>query len=80
VQNVASMGDVFLTASLVVPQGGIRASGQLLPIVQNTALFSLLGNRFGGDGVISFALPDLRSAAPDGLTYWICIEGLFPPL
>ena len=42
------------------PRGWAPAEGQLLPINQNTALFSLLGTQFGGDGRTTFALPDLR--------------------
>ena len=42
------------------------------------ALFSLLGTNFGGNGVTTFALPDLRAAAPNGLTYSICDEGIYP--
>ena len=41
------------------PQGTATASGQILPISQNTALFSLLGTTYGGDGKSTFALPDL---------------------
>ena len=42
------------------PRGWAFCNGQLLPISQNTALFSLLGTTFGGDGETTFALPDLR--------------------
>jgi microcystin-dependent protein len=42
------------------PAGWALADGQLLPVAQNTALFALLGTQFGGDGVHTFALPDLR--------------------
>jgi microcystin-dependent protein len=42
------------------PQGWAMCNGQLLPISQNTALFSLLGTQYGGNGVTTFALPDLR--------------------
>jgi microcystin-dependent protein len=42
------------------PRGWAFCDGQLLPIAQNTALFSLLGTTFGGDGRTNFALPDLR--------------------
>lgn len=44
------------------PRGWLPAEGQLLPISNNTALFSLLGTQFGGDGRTTFALPDLRPA------------------
>lgn len=43
------------------PQGWAQCNGQLLPINQNQALFSLLGTTYGGDGRVNFALPDLRS-------------------
>lgn len=46
------------------PRGWALANGQLLPINQNQALFSLLGTTFGGDGRINFALPDLRGRTP----------------
>lgn len=46
------------------PKGWAFANGQLLPINQNQALFSLLGTTFGGDGRVNFALPDLRSRVP----------------
>lgn len=46
------------------PRGTARADGQLLPISQNSALFSLLGTQFGGDGRTTFALPDLRGRSP----------------
>ncbi|MCP5108609.1 MAG: phage tail protein [bacterium] len=46
------------------PRGWALCDGQLLPISQNTALFSLLGTIYGGDGRTTFALPDLRGRAP----------------
>jgi hypothetical protein len=72
----AYLGQVFLSAGGVAI--GTRADGQLLPINSNTALFSLLGTAYGGDGQTTFALPDLRDAAPDGMTYSICLEGVYP--
>ena len=45
------------------PRGWARCDGQILPISQNQALFSLLGTTYGGDGVTTFALPDLRGRA-----------------
>jgi hypothetical protein len=57
---------------------GLAADGSLLQISQNTALFDLLGTEYGGDGATTFALPDLRSAAPNGTTYFICASGIFP--
>ena len=48
------------------PKGWASCSGQLLPINQNQALFSLLGTTYGGNGQTTFALPDLRGRAPLG--------------
>jgi microcystin-dependent protein len=46
------------------PQGWAWCDGQLLPLSQNTALFSLLGTTYGGNGKSNFALPDLQGRAP----------------
>jgi microcystin-dependent protein len=46
------------------PSGWMMMNGQLLPIAQNTGLFALLGTNYGGDGVVTFALPDLRGRVP----------------
>src|SRR6476660_5328607 len=46
------------------PRGWAWCAGQLLPLSQNTALFSLLGTTYGGDGKSNFALPDLQGRAP----------------
>ncbi len=54
------LGQVGLFASDVVPNGWLPADGRLLAITQNSALFSLLGTTYGGDGQNTFALPDLR--------------------
>jgi microcystin-dependent protein len=48
------------------PQNWAKCEGQLLPISQYAPLFTLLGNRYGGDGRTTFALPDLRGAAVIG--------------
>jgi microcystin-dependent protein len=60
------IGELMLTGYNFCPQGWAMASGQLLAIQQNTALFSLLGTQFGGNGQTTFALPDLRGRAPIG--------------
>ena len=72
-----SSGEILLTAATVTVDGP-PANGQLLPISQNVALFSLLGTTYGGDGVTTFALPDLRGLAPNHMTYSICDVGVFP--
>jgi microcystin-dependent protein len=46
------------------PQGWAMCNGQLMPINQNQALFSLLGTTFGGDGRVNFALPDMKGRIP----------------
>ena len=71
-----NIGEIKLSAGTAAV--GIPANGQLLAISDNFILFQLLGTQYGGDGVTTFALPDLRSAAPNGLTYTICDQGAFP--
>lgn len=56
----AYIGQIMLFAGTYAPKGWAFCEGQLLSISQNTALFSLLGTQFGGDGINTFALPDLR--------------------
>lgn len=58
------IGQLMMTAASYCPNGWAEASGQILSIAQNSALFSLLGTTYGGDGVTVFALPDLRGRAP----------------
>lgn len=57
------------------PKGWAFCNGQLLPISQNTALFSLLGTYYGGDGKSTFALPDMQGNAP---MFWGDGQGLTP--
>jgi microcystin-dependent protein len=56
----AVLGEIFASIANVVPNGYLRCEGQLLPINQNQALFSILGTTYGGNGTTNFALPDLR--------------------
>jgi microcystin-dependent protein len=49
-----------MTAASFCPRGYAEANGSLIATSENTALFSLLGNTYGGDGRTTFALPDLR--------------------
>src|SRR5262245_14582414 len=62
------LGEVKPFAGNFAPSGWALANGQLLPINQNQALFSLLGTKFGGDGAVTFALPDLRDRTVIGTT------------
>ena len=72
-------GQILLSAGTRTPPGTLPADGQTLPITPNTALFSLLGTEYGGNGKTNFNLPNLAKSAPDGLTYSICVQGLYPP-
>lgn len=54
------LGEIRCFGFNFAPQGWAMCNGQLLPISQNTALFSLLGTQYGGNGITTFALPDLQ--------------------
>jgi microcystin-dependent protein len=60
------IGQLMVVAFNFCPNGWMPANGQTLSIVQNTALFSLLGTTYGGDGRTTFALPDLQGRVPIG--------------
>jgi microcystin-dependent protein len=74
------VGEVRVVAFNFAPTGWAQCNGQLLPISQNTALFSLLGTFYGGDGKSTFALPDFQDQAAQhqgvgqGLTEFIIGE------
>ena len=70
------IGEIRIFAGNFAPQGWFFCQGQLLPISEYDTLYSLIGTTYGGDGVNTFALPDLRSRAvlgqgqlPGGSTY-----------
>src|ERR1700738_3058616 len=58
------VAEIRIFACNFAPTGWALCNGQLLPISQNTALFSLLGTTYGGDGKTTFALPDIQGRAP----------------
>jgi microcystin-dependent protein len=58
------LGEIMITSFGFAPKGWAKCDGQLLPINQNQALFSLLGTMYGGNGQTNFALPDLRARTP----------------
>jgi microcystin-dependent protein len=60
------LGMIILVPYNFAPRGWAFCQGQILSIAQNTALFSLLGTTFGGNGVTTFGLPDLRGRVPIG--------------
>lgn len=68
------IGEIITFAGSAIPNGWARCEGQLLPIAQNQALFSLLGTMYGGNGVTTFALPDFRGRVAVGSD----LAGSFP--
>jgi hypothetical protein len=73
-----TLGEAFLMPGKTFGDNAIPANGQLLSISTNTALYSLYGTTYGGNGTSTFAVPNLKAAAPDGLTYVICSAGVYP--
>jgi microcystin-dependent protein len=75
----ATISDIKLFAGNFVPwqRRYFPCDGRLVPIRQHTALFALIGTRFGGDGKTTFGIPKLASPSP-GLRYIICHAGVFP--
>lgn len=74
------MGEVTLFAFNFAPSGWTLCNGQILNISQNSALFALIGNTYGGSQAQgTFALPNLQGASPlPNMQYYICIYGIFP--
>ena len=60
------VAEIRIFAGNFAPTGWAQCNGQLMPISQNTALFSLLGTTYGGDGKSTFALPDMQGNVPIG--------------
>ncbi len=60
------IGAIQIFAGNFAPRGWALCEGQILPIQQNTALFSILGTTYGGNGTTTFGLPDLRGRMPIG--------------
>lgn len=59
--------------------GWMPCEGQMLQITQNAALFSLIGGTYGGDGRVTFALPDLKGSEPHPeMRYFIAVQGAYP--
>jgi hypothetical protein len=70
------VGTIILTATNVA--SGLICDGSLLQITEWPVLFDLIGTKFGGDGITTFALPDLQAQAPNYCTYYIVTTGIFP--
>jgi microcystin-dependent protein len=77
----AFLGEVRAFPYLFAPQGWAPCQGQLMQAATNTALYSLIGNTYGGTAPTSFALPNIPPfAGKEGtLQYCIAILGVFPP-
>src|SRR3954463_13806335 len=58
------LSEIRIMSFVFAPKGWALCNGQLLPINQNQPLFSLLGTTYGGDGRVTFALPNLRGRVP----------------
>ena len=71
----AYLGEIRIFGGDRIPTGWAKCEGQVISIRENTALFSILGTQYGGDGTSTFALPDLRSRTP---THMIAMEGVYP--
>lgn len=76
------IGVIKMFAGYYAPEYYAFCDGQILQTSHNEALFSILGNQYGGDGRTTFALPDLRPSK-DGWgnspRYIICVNGVYPP-
>jgi microcystin-dependent protein len=76
------MGTVIPFAPGWAPKGWMACDGRLLPIAQYSALFSLLGTQYGGDGIQTFALPKIdnlnTSNSQGSLLVIIAVEGIYP--
>ena len=77
------LAQIMFFAGNFAPRGWLPCDGRLLPIAQYTALFSLLGTTYGGDGRTTFALPNLQPLTGpvpqlNGVQVVICIEGIYP--
>jgi microcystin-dependent protein len=75
------MASILIFAGNFVPNGYMPCDGRLLSISQYSALFSLLGTQFGGDGISTFGLPNLTPPHVNGsgqLLACIAIQGVYP--
>jgi Phage Tail Collar Domain/Collagen triple helix repeat (20 copies) len=73
-----TIGSILLNVAFTYPVNYMPADGRTLLITDYVTLFSLIGTNYGGDGVSTFALPDLRPAAPNNTQYLICYTGVYP--
>ena len=74
------LGEITLFPYTFAPMGWMSCEGQIITIAQNQALYSLIGNTYGGNAAQgTFALPNLRGAEPlPNMKYYIATEGIYP--
>jgi hypothetical protein len=76
--NKPFIGEIRLFGGNFAPRDWTLCEGQLLSITDNTALFSILGTTYGGDGRTTFSLPDLSDHRPGDVHYIIALQGFYP--
>jgi len=72
------VGTIQLNSFPYAPPGWLLCDGAILNIQSYSALFSLIGAKFGGNGTTTFAVPNLQTAQNGTLRYCICAEGIYP--
>jgi microcystin-dependent protein len=73
------LGQIILFPYNFVPMRFMLCNGAIINISQNTALYSLIGTKFGGNGTTTFMLPNLaNTSAVAGMEYYIATEGIYP--
>ena len=74
------LGEIRMFSGNFAPMGWALCNGQMLSISQNTALYSILGNLYGGDGQQTFALPHLQGKVDidKNVTFIIALQGIYP--
>ena len=73
------IGEILLLPFTFAPEGSFQCAGQTLQVSQYQALYSLIGNQYGGTPGVTFSLPNLSGAEPlPGMRYCIMTEGIYP--
>lgn len=72
------LGQIVAFPYNYAPKHFIKCDGLEMEVQPNQALFSLLGTKFGGDGTEFFHLPKMEDPC-EGISYYICIAGIYPP-
>lgn len=74
------LGQICLLAFDFNTREFIICNGASLSVNQNSALYALIGNKFGGNGTTNFNIPNMLGLEPiPGMNYYICVAGIFPP-